>query len=138
AGPEAEAVVVLGRQHQGAGAGGTAARAHWRASSPAGLKTAGSSRPSPHSRSVKVLTPKWRNSASSSRCQASWAGEGRGRVGGRGASQAAGRAKLPASAQAAAVKSRREILMWAYLRRVGAAGRQRLRSPMDRRPPSPT
>src|SRR5436305_15002688 len=40
---------------------------------------AGSSLPSPHSLSVKVLTPKWRNKASSSRCHASCAGDGRGR-----------------------------------------------------------
>ncbi len=58
-----------------------AVRAHWRASSRDGAKIAGSSVPSPHSRSVNVLTPKWRNIASSSRCHASWDGVGTGRRG---------------------------------------------------------
>ncbi|NUW34611.1 discoidin domain-containing protein [Nonomuraea sp. SMC257] len=45
--------------------------AHWSVSRSVGLKTSGSSVPSPHSRPVKVLGPKWTNPVSSSRCQAS-------------------------------------------------------------------
>src|SRR6185312_1175264 len=80
---------------------------HWRASRPAGLKMAGSSRPSPHSRSVNVLTPKWMNRASSSRCHPSWDGEGRG--GAPRICVGPGR-RLPANADVeAAVNSRRFI-----------------------------
>ena len=57
-----------------------AARVHCRASRLDGAKIAGSSRPSPHSRSVNVLTPKCRKSASSSRCHASCDADGRGRA----------------------------------------------------------
>ena len=56
-----------------------AMRVHWRGSRADGLKSWGDSVPSPHSRPVKVLTVKWTNSARSSRCQRSCAGDGRGR-----------------------------------------------------------
>src|SRR5687768_17534279 len=55
-----------------------AERAHCRAASTLGAKIAGPSVPSPGPRSVKVLTPKCRNSASSARCQAGWEGDGTG------------------------------------------------------------
>ena len=67
-----------------------AARAHCRASSFAGAKIDGLSLPSPHSRSVKVLTPKCRNSASSSRCHSSCDGGGNGACRGGGPTSARG------------------------------------------------
>src|SRR5205823_6743800 len=90
-----------------------AARAHWRASNAVGLNRAGSSRPSPHSRSVKVLTPKWRNSATSSRCQESCAGDGRG----RSCSALGSRATLPPSAVASVVAKARRVRGIALARR---------------------
>src|SRR5689334_18306644 len=57
-----------------------AVRTHCRASSLVGLKTFGSSFPSPHSRSEKVLTPKWKNIPISASCQASCEGVGRGAI----------------------------------------------------------
>ena len=52
----------------------------FRVSSREDAKIEGDSLPSPHSRSVKVFTPKWMNIASSSRCHASCAALGRGRA----------------------------------------------------------
>ena len=78
-----------------------ATRAHCRGSKRSGRKMAGSSVPSPHSRSVKVFTPKWRKSASSSCCQRSWEGDGRGRAW-RDGSRSPGRARptpVPSPAQ---------------------------------------
>lgn len=57
---------------------------HWLASSRAGLKMAGLSRPVPHSESVKVFTPKWRNIMSSLCCHLSWEYVGSGRMGNGG------------------------------------------------------
>ena len=49
---------------------------HWRASKSVGLKRAGDSFPSPHSRSVNVFMPKCAKAMNSRACQASWFGEG--------------------------------------------------------------
>lgn len=46
-----------------------------------GLKAEGSTWPVPHSESVKVLGPKWRNMAMCPSCHWSWGAEGRGRMG---------------------------------------------------------
>lgn len=46
-----------------------------------GLKTEGSTWPVPHSESVKVLGPKWRNMAMWPSCHWSWGAEGRGSIG---------------------------------------------------------
>ena len=52
------------------------ASTHWSASSSVGLKSFGSSVPSPHSRSVKVFMPKWTKAWNSSSCQATCRGYG--------------------------------------------------------------
>jgi len=49
---------------------------HCRASKSIGLKRAGDSLPSPHSRSVNVFMPKCANAMNSRACQSSWFGEG--------------------------------------------------------------
>src|ERR1700748_3764857 len=88
-----------------------AVRVHCLASSADGLKIDGDSVPSPHSRSVNVFTPKWRNSASSSRCHASCDADGRGR------DELSPRDMLFGSVQAAADaaitwRNERRLMLW--------------------------
>src|SRR5438067_636212 len=86
---------------------------------------AGSSRPSPHSRSEKVLTPKCRNIASSSRCHSSCASEGRGRGGREKSAEADERGATRAPVRAAR-KDRREGMPGVrYGGRDGAKGASR-------------
>lgn len=58
--------------------------AHWVVLSPVGLNIAGSSWPVPHSLSVNVLTPKWRNIMISLCCHFNWEYVGSGRIGNGG------------------------------------------------------
>ena len=62
-----------------------AVAAHCAALRAVGLKTVGDSRPVPHSESVKVLGPKWRNIITSLCCHFNWEKEGSGRIGNGGA-----------------------------------------------------
>ena len=76
-GPEAEAVVVFGRDDDPLHAGVARDRGPLAAVEVGGAKTSGCSRPSPHSALVKVLGPKWTNMLVSMRCHASCSGVGR-------------------------------------------------------------
>ena len=69
--PQAEAVVVLGREDQTPDPRGLDRLDPLvRRRGPSGSKSFGSSVPSPHSRSVKVFMPKWTKAWNSSACQA--------------------------------------------------------------------
>ena len=78
--PEAEAVVVLGREDHRAEAGGARGARPLSRVELRRIEDRGILVPSPHSRSVNVFTPKWRNIASSSRCHCSCAAEGTARA----------------------------------------------------------